>query len=87
MVIKIEVGNEIEQLFREAAMRTYGYQKGALQKAMKEAMGQWAAKKSSKLPRVEDPFPLVEGILGHLKGKKTSVELQHEAMGLWTKSL
>jgi hypothetical protein len=41
MVLKVEVGNDVEQLFREAAMRTYGYQKGALQKAFKEAIHQW----------------------------------------------
>ncbi len=85
MVLKVDVGEEIEQLFREAAMRTYGYQRGAIQKATKEALRQWTMQRSQKLPKVEDPFPLVEGILGKLSGKKTSVDLQHEAMDLWAK--
>ena len=41
--------------------------------------------KSDKIPKVDDPFKLVMGILSHLKGKKTSVQLQHEAKDLWAK--
>ena len=39
--------------------------------------------KSDKIPKVEDPFKLVRGMLKHLRGKKTSVELQHEASKIW----
>jgi len=42
-------------------------------------------KNSNKIPKVKDPFRLIEGILIHLKGKKTSVQLQHEANDLWVK--
>ena len=42
-------------------------------------------KSSDKMPKVDDPFKLVEGMLGHLKGKKTSVQLQHEATKLWAR--
>ena len=41
--------------------------------------------KSDKIPQVEDPFKLVLGMLKHLRGKKTSVELQHEATKIWAK--
>jgi len=41
--------------------------------------------KSNKMPKVEDPFKLVGGMLSHLRGKTTSVELQHEAKKLWAK--
>ncbi|MBS3097023.1 hypothetical protein J4480_06325 [Candidatus Woesearchaeota archaeon] len=85
MVLKVELEKELEHKFREAAMRKYGYQKGSLQKATKEALGNWVMQQSTKIPKVDDPFKLVRGILSHLKGKTTSVELQHEAMDLWVK--
>lgn len=85
MVLKVELEKELEHKFREAAMRKYGYAKGSLQKATKEALTSWVMQQSSKVPKVEDPFKLVEGMLGHLRGKMTSVELQHEATRLWAK--
>ena len=85
MVLKVELDKELEHKFREAAMRKYGYKKGSLQEATKEALSDWVMQKSNKLPKVEDPFVLVRGILKHLKGKKTSVQLQHEATKLWAK--
>ena len=85
MVLKVELEKELENKFREAAMRKFGYSKGSLKKASKEAFGNWIMQQSRKVPKVEDPFRLVEGILGHLKGKKTSVQLQHEAKELWAK--
>ena len=85
MVLKVELEKELEHKFREAAMMKYGYQKGSLQKATKEALSSWIMQQSTKVPKVEDPFSLVEGMLSHLKGKKTSVQLQHEAAKLWAK--
>lgn len=38
-----------------------------------------------KIDKVEDPFKLVEGILSDLRGKKTSVQLQHEATKIWAR--
>ena len=83
MTLKFELEEDLENKFREAAMRKFGYSKGSLQKASKEALANWTMLQSSKLPKAEDPFKLVEGILGHLRGKKTSVQLQHEARDLW----
>lgn len=85
MVLKIELEKDLEQKFRETAMKKYGYSKGSLQKATKEALSLWVMQSSSKIPKVEDPFGLVRGMLKHLKGKTTSVELQHEATKLWAK--
>ena len=85
MVLKFELEKELENKFRETAMRKYGFAKGSLQKASKEALSEWVHQHSSKIPKVEDPFKLVEGILSHLRGKKTSVQLQHEATKLWAK--
>jgi len=83
MVIKVNINKDIEQRFREKAMRKYGYKKGALQKATEDALKNWDNFHSDKLPKVDDPFKLVRGMLRHLKGKKTSVQLQHETKYLW----
>lgn len=85
MVLKVELEKELEHKFREAAMKKYGYAKGSLQKATREALSSWIMQQSTKIPKVDDPFRLVEGMLSHLKGKTTSVELQHEATKLWAK--
>ena len=66
-------------------MRKYGYTKGSIQKATKEALTDWVHQQPTKAQKVDDPFDLVIGILGHLRGKKTSVQLQHEAKDLWAK--
>ena len=85
MVLKFELEKELEHKFREAAMRKYGYLKGSIQKASREALSSWIIQQSTKIPKVDDPFKLVEGMLSHLKGKKNSVQLQHEATKLWAK--
>ena len=85
MVLKFELEEKLEHKFREAAMKRYGFAKGSLQKASKEALSNWVTQQSSIVPKVKEPFELVEGVLGHLRGKKTSVQLQHEATKLWTK--
>lgn len=85
MVLKVELEKELEYKFRETAMRKYGYVKGSLQKATKEALSEWVMKQPSKVPKVKDPFKLVRGMLKDLRGKTTSVELQHEATKLWAK--
>jgi len=38
-----------------------------------------------KIPKVEDPIKEITGMMHHLRGKYTSVELQHEATKLWAK--
>ena len=85
MVLKVELDKELEHKFREAAMKKYSYKKGSLQKAAKEALSNWIMQQSTRVPKVKDPFKLVEGMLSHLRGKTTSVELQHEAVKLWAK--
>ena len=85
MVLKVELEKDLEHKFRETAMRKYGYAKGSLKKASREALSSWVNQQSSKVPKVEDPFKIARGVLKHLKGKKTSVQLQHEASKLWMK--
>ncbi len=85
MVLKVQLEKELENKFREAAMRKFGYSKGSLQKASREALITWMSQQSTRVPKVKDPFKLVRGMLSELKGKTTSVELQHEATKLWAK--
>lgn len=83
MSLRLEL-DELEQPFREAAMKKYGYSKGALQKASREAVRKWVHEQQG-LPTVKDPFRLMRGILKQYRGTITSVELQHEARKLWVK--
>ena len=85
MVLKLEFEKELENKFRELAMRKYGFSKGSLTKASHEAIKKWVNEESNQLPKVKDPIKLIDGVLSHLKGKYTSVELQHEATKLWMK--
>ncbi|PIS06088.1 MAG: hypothetical protein COT80_02530 [Candidatus Buchananbacteria bacterium CG10_big_fil_rev_8_21_14_0_10_33_19] len=85
MTLKFELDLAIENKFREMAMKKYGYQKGSLLSAIKEAINQWIQQQPQDIPKVDDPFDLIRGSLSHLKGKMTSVELQKEAMELWAK--
>lgn len=85
MVLKVVFEKEFEQQFREVAMRKFGFSKGSIKKASEQAIEIWVKQQSQALPKVKDPIHLIEGILSHLKGKYTSVELQHEAAKLWIK--
>ncbi len=86
MSLRLELDEELEKKFREAAMREFGYGKGSLRKASEMAIAQWVRERKERpLKKVDDPIKLIEGILSNYKGKKTSVELQHETRRLWTK--
>ncbi len=84
MVLKIGIDRELEWKFRECAMKKYGYKKGAIKQASKEMFSQWL--KQQEKPRIsaaKDPLKAMRGCMKHLRGKYTSVELQHEAQKLW----
>mgnify|MGYP001619976923 CR=1 FL=1 len=85
MVLKVEFEKTLEQKFRELAMRKYGFARGSIKKASEEAIKEWIKEQNSNLPIVKNPIKLIEGTLSHLRGKYTSVELQHEASKLWIK--
>jgi len=89
MSLRVEVESSIERDFREKAMRVYGYSKGSIKKATEAAMKQWSDSIEIMKPekKVKDPVKLIEGMLSHLKGKMTSVELQHEAMKIWAEEV
>ncbi len=85
MVLKVEFPKALEHQFREVAMRKYGFVKGSLKKASEEAIREWIREQKKELPKSENPIALIDGILSHVKGKFTSVELQHEAKKLWSR--
>ena len=74
--IKIVLPNDEEQKFRRLAMERYGYIKGAISEAAREAIRKWANFKERELTK-EDFWDSLEGVMKHVK--KTSVQLQHEA--------
>jgi len=85
MVLKVQFDQEFERKFRELAMRKYGFSKGSIKKASREAIRGWIKKVDINLPKIKDSIKAIRGAMKHLRGKYTSVELQHEAMKLWAK--
>jgi hypothetical protein len=72
-IIKVEVDEALAKRFRKRAMEKYGYKKGAITKAMEEAMKKYSS------PAKADWGSLV----GVLKSDRGSVWLQHHA---WDRS-
>lgn len=84
--IKVNVSDETEKAFRMAAMKLYGYGKGALSTAADKALMNWATgvtEATGVVGILDDPISAVYGMLSHVK--KSGVELQHEARKLRAK--
>jgi hypothetical protein len=76
--IKIIIDDRVEEDFRRAAMRRFGYGKGALSKAAETALADWAKDENEPAGDLAaDPVSAIEGLLK--RTRKTSVELQHDA--------
>ncbi|MBO3842938.1 MAG: hypothetical protein FGF48_11090, partial [Candidatus Brockarchaeota archaeon] len=69
--------------FREAAMRRFGYSKGALSRAAEEAIEKWLSSVEGVVFE-GDPVKAIEGLLSDIK--VGSVELQHSAVKSWFKA-
>ena len=83
MSLRIKIDQKLERRFREAAMRRFGYGKGALSKAAEEAIRRWVSTvESESLSFDEDPVEAIDGLLSDID--LNSVDLQHEAIKLWT---
>ncbi|MBS3099007.1 hypothetical protein J4462_02240 [Candidatus Pacearchaeota archaeon] len=78
MVIKVEFDKEFERKFRQLAMKKYGYSKGAIKKASREAISIWIEVEDKELPKLNNPAKVIRGVMKNLRGKYSSVELQHE---------
>jgi hypothetical protein len=85
MSLRVQINPEVEEKFREAAMKRFGYGKGALNKAAEEAILRWLST-SEKKPTFEgDPVKAIEGLLKDVN--IDSVTLQHETQKIWAKKV
>ena len=75
--LKIKLPDELEKVFRRLAMKRYGYQKGAMSAAAKDAIDGWTKSEEGGKLTKEDLWDELEGVMKHVK--KSSVQLQHEA--------
>lgn len=84
--IKVQLSEQAEKKFRQAAMKRFGYTKGALSLAAEKALLEWSDKELAKEEvskiihdaGISSIVSEIKDVLKHVKGK-TSVELQHEA--------
>ena len=84
MVLKLEFTPQFEERIKEQAMRKYGFSRGSIKKASEEAFKRWLKEQEQiDVPMKRDPFKTLRGSMSHLKGKYTSVQLQHESVKLW----
>ncbi|RLE84579.1 MAG: hypothetical protein DRJ41_02870 [Thermoprotei archaeon] len=82
-MIRAKIDEKLERKFRELAMRKFGYGKGALTRAIEEAILRWVSTtESEELTFEGDPIKAIEGILSDID--MSSVDLQHEIKRLWT---
>lgn len=75
--LKLQVKKEKAQRVRETAMREFGHSKGAIRKALNEAVDDWMEKKVFFSRAREPDWDAVTGALKEIK--LSSVELQHRA--------
>ncbi len=84
MGIKVNLNEKKERKFRERAMRKFGFRKGALSKAINEAIDAWLIQEENVITKLENPTSAIYGLLKDLK--TTSTELQHSGMSLFQKA-
>jgi hypothetical protein len=49
MVIKVELDKNLEQSFRQTAMKRFGYSKGSIKKAAEAAIKKWTMEERERL--------------------------------------
>lgn len=80
--IRFQITDELEKKFREAAMKRFGYGKGALSLAAEEALSRWLSYVSwEEIGFDGDPVEALDGLLVGID--LDSVELQHLAKKMW----
>jgi hypothetical protein len=85
-VIKAKIDKKLELKFRESAMRRYGYSKGAISRAVEDAILKWISLVEKEQISFEgDPIEAIKGILSDVKFE--SVELQHMIKDIWISRL
>lgn len=82
MVLRAQIDVKLERKFRELAMKRFGYGKGALSRAMEEAVIRWISIVEGERQGFEgDPVEAIDGLLSDVE--LDAVELQHEVKRLW----
>jgi len=86
-MLRVKIDKRIEERFRRAAMKKFGYRKGALSKAAEEAILMWLAvvEKDLNLSFEGDPVEAIDGLLAEIN--MDSVDLQHKIKDLWLKEV
>ena len=86
MSLRVQINPKVEEKFREAAMKRFGYGKGALSKAAEEAILKWLSTTEKEAVNFEgDPVKSIEGLLKDVN--VDSVTLQHETQKVWAKKV
>ncbi|MBS7638058.1 hypothetical protein KEJ49_04120 [Candidatus Bathyarchaeota archaeon] len=85
--IRIQLPRDLERLFREMAMKRFGYGKGSISRAAEEAIRMWleAELRAEKREFEGDPIKAIEGLLADVN--IDSVELQHLAGKIWVRKV
>ncbi|GEM_PF-590903 len=83
LMLRAKIDKRLEQRFREIAMKRFGYTKGALSRAMEEAILVWlsAVEKEEEIEFEGDPVDAIDGLLSDVD--MDSVQLQHKAKEMW----
>ena len=81
-MIRAKIDERLERKFRELAMKRFGYGKGALSKAVEEAILKWVSLVGRKEVVFEgDPVEAIDGLLSDVN--IDSVKLQHKIKEIW----
>ena len=81
-MIRAKIDSRLELRFRELAMKRFGYGKGALTKAVEEAILRWISSVEEETLVFEgDPVKVIDGVLSDIE--LDSVELQHMIRDIW----
>ena len=82
MVLKVNIDEKLELRFKELAMKKFGYSKGALSRALEEAIIKWISDTESEECVFEgDPVEAIDSLLAEID--IDSVELQHRIKDIW----
>ena len=81
-MIRARIDGRLELRFRELAMRRFGYGKGALSRAVEEAILRWVSSVEEESVFFEgDPVEVIDSVLSDVR--LDSVELQHRIRDIW----
>jgi len=69
-VVKVSIEEELLKKFREEALKKFGYTKGALSIAAREAFKKWLEFDTNKGKKVEEFSKALEEVVGVWKGEK-----------------